>query len=156
MAITKRSPNTIYLGGGHGPGGEGGYTLVNDLVAIETITPGMLLEPHDDSGTSKWGVHDSVDDATVQPIIAMEQSEMNLTVDDNYAAGDLVKAAYGMPGSLWWMIVASGVTVANEGLLQSNGAGKLKALATGVARFRAKESSGGALAADTRMRVEVI
>ena len=72
MAITKRAPKTIYLGGGDGPGGESGCTVVNEYVAIEAITPGMLLEYHNDSGTLKWGVHDSADQP-VQVTVALEQ-----------------------------------------------------------------------------------
>lgn len=155
MAITRLAPNTIYLGGGEGPGGQGGYTLVNEYVAIESITPGMLLEYHNDGGTLKWGVHDSADDP-ISPTVALEQIEMNLGVDDAYAAGDLVKAAILKTGSTFWGIIPSGQNIAPGARLQSNGDGKLKAAASGSVKFVALESSGGAVTADTRIRVEVL
>lgn len=155
MAITRRDPNTIYLGGGEGPGGQGGMTMDNEYVAIEAITPGMLLEPHNDSGVLKWGVHDAADDP-VSAIFAIEQIELNLGVDDAYAAGDLVKAGYMHTGSKVWAIIPSGQNISPTALLQSNGDGKLKALGSGVGAFRALESSGGAVTVDTRLRVEVL
>lgn len=154
MAITKRPPNTIYLGGG-GPGGEGGITHVNDIVAIETITPGMLLEYHNDSGVLKWGVHDAADDPC--PLaVALEQLMMNKTVDDNYAAGDLVQAGILRSGSQFWGLVPIGANLNPGDRLQSNGNGMLKAAATGDVRFVAVESTSGAVAAVTRLRVEVL
>lgn len=156
MAISTRAPNTVYLGGGEGPGGMGGRTIENTWPAIEQLTPGMLIEPHNDSGVMKWGVHDSADDTVAQLIFAEEQGEWNLGVDDVYAAGDLVKAGYAHPGSKWWGLLPIGVTVVNGGLLQSNGNGMFKPLATGVAIARALEGTGGETVAITRIRLEVI
>lgn len=155
MALALRDPNTIYLGGGQTVGGEAGMTRVNEYVAIEAITPGMLLEYHNDSGTLKWGVHDSAD-AAVSPVFALEQLFLNKGVDDAYAAGDLVEAGIMHTGSKVWAIIPSGQNIAPGALLQSNGDGKLKALATGVGKFVALESSGGAVTADTRLRIEVL
>lgn len=154
MAISKRPPNTIYLGGG-GPGGEGGITYVNDYVAIETITPGMLLEYHNDGGALKWGVHDSADEP-VQVAVALEQLMNNLGVDDNYAAGDLMQVGILRPGSQFWGLVPIGQNLLPGARLQSNGNGMLKAAATGDVRFVCLESTGGAVAAITRVRVEVL
>ena len=160
MAITKRPPNTIYLGGGDGPGGESGCTVINDYVAIESITPGMLLEYHNDSGTLKWGVHDAAADQG-SVVVALDQTLLNLGVDDAYAAGDLVMAGALRPGATFWGIIPSGQNISPAGKLQSNGDGKLKAATAdtadaNVARFVALESSGGAVTADTRIRVEVL
>lgn len=160
MAIVKRAPNTIYLGGGDGPGGESGCTVINDYVAIESITPGMLLEYHNDSGTLKWGVHDAA--ADVQPAaIALDQTHLNLGVDDVYAAGDLVMAGVLRKGATFWGLIPSGQNIDPGAKLQSNGDGKLKAAtadtaAAGVAMYLALESSGGAVTVDTRIRVEVV
>lgn len=154
MSITKRNPNTIYLGGGL-PGGEGGMTLVNDLVTIGVVTPGMLVEYRNDSGTLKWGVHDTADDP-VLPAVALEQIELNKGVDNNYAAGDLIKVGILRPGSQFWGLIPSGQNISPGAILQSNGDGKLKAAGTGVKKFVALESSGGAVTADTRLRVEVL
>src|SRR5688572_7774846 len=135
-------------------------TLINDYVAIETITPGMLLELHDDSGVAKWGVHDGAADM-VGAIVAIEQIELNKGVDDNYAAGDLVKAGALRRGCFFWGIIPSGQNISVAQLLQSNGDGKLKdatadTAAANVGRFRALESSGGEVTVDTRLRVEVL
>lgn len=156
MAITKRPPNVIYLGGGDGPGGESGMTVVNDLVAVEAITPGMLVETHNDGGVPAWGVHDSADQANPQRAFALEQLEMNLGVDDPYADGDLCKVGIMQPGSLVWALVPSGQNLVPGDQLQSNGDGKLKELASGTAIAIAQESTGGAVTEDTRVRVEVV
>jgi len=147
MSITVLNPNTIHLGGLK--------VEINEFAAIEAITPGMVLEYRNDSGTLKFGVHDTADDPCY-PIIALNQPELNLTVSDAYAVYDLVKAAHMLPGATFWALIPSGQNIAPGDLLQSNGDGKLKALASGVARFVALESSGGAVVADTRLRVEVL
>lgn len=146
MAITIREPNTIHL--------AGGYELINTHAAIETLTPGMILELHNDSGVPKWGVHDSADD-NVAAFIALEQDELNKTISDTYAAGDLVKVAHMKPGCVFLGIIPSGQNLAIGDLLQSNGDGKLKAIGSGKAKFMALEASG-AVTADTRLRVEVL
>jgi len=146
MSISTLNPNTIWLGGPK--------TEINEFAAIESITPGMVLEYHNDSGTLKLGVHDSADDPC-EPIIALNFPELNKGIGDAYAAGDLVKAAHLGPGATFLGIIPSGQNISPGARLQSNGDGKLKALASGVARFIALESSGGAVTADTRIRVEV-
>lgn len=160
MAITRRPPGTIYLGGGDGPGGESGYTIVNEYTAGAAITPGMLIEKYDDAGTTKWRPHSAAADMQ-DWWVALEQSEMNLGVDDPYAIGDLVKAAKMQKGSFFWGIVASGQTIANLARLQSNGDGRTKAAtattaAANVAYLQALEALGGPLGAHTRCRLEVI
>lgn len=154
MSITKRNPNTIYLGGGDGPGGESGCTVINDYVAIESITPGMLIEYHDDSGAQKWGVHDSADD-DVQLVVALDQPMLNKGIDDAYAAGDLLQAGQLRPGSVFYGIIPSGQDITFGATLQSNGDGRLKAKASGAGRFKALETTGAVLE-DTRLRVECI
>lgn len=147
MTIEKLNPNTVHLGGP--------VTYIDEVPAIEAITPGMLLEYHNDSGTLKFGVHDSADAALSGAIFALEREEMNLGVDDAYAAGEAVKAAHCQPGATIWAIIPSGQNIAPAALLQSNGNGKLKALASGVAKFVALEGPG-AVTVDTRIRVEVL
>lgn len=146
MAITPLAPNTIWLGGPK--------TEINEFAAIESITPGMVLEYHNDSGILKLGVHDSADDPC-EALIALNFPEMNKGIDDAYAAGDLVKAAHLQPGATFLAIIPSGQNISPGARLQSNGNGKLKALGSGVSRFVALESSGGAVTVDTRIRVEV-
>lgn len=156
MAIMRRDPNTIYIGGGGVQGGmRGGMTPVNDKVAVESITPGMLLELHDDSGVAAYGVHDSADDPVVPVTVALEDIPHNNGVDDAYADGDLVYAAVLHPGSLFWGIVPSGQNINIGDRLQSNGDGKLKAAASGDVRFVSHTDTGGAVTEDTRVIVEV-
>lgn len=154
MAVTLRNPNTIYLGGGDGPGGESGCTYINDKVAVETIKPGMILELHDDGGVPAWGVHDTADDP-VSVVVALEQPFMNQGIDDNYSDGDLVLAGALRPGAMFYGIVPSGQDINIGDRLQSNGDGKLKAAAGGSIRF-VSHTDTGAVTADTRLRVEVL
>jgi hypothetical protein len=154
MAVPANPPNTIYLGGGMNAG-EGGITYINDQAAVEAITPGMLLELHDDGGTPAWGVHDVADDPC-PVVVALEQVFLNQGVDDNYADGDLVYAGALRPGSMFWGIVASGANINIGDRLQSAGNGKLKAAASGDIRFVSHTDTGGAVTEDTRVKVEVL
>lgn len=147
MAITPLAPNTIFLGGEK--------VLIDEFVAIEAITPGMVCEYHNDSGELKWGVHDSEDDPC-QAFVLLDQPYANKGIDDAVAADDLVPVAHLYPGASFYGIIPSGQNISPGALLQSNGDGKLKALDSGVARFVALESSGGAVTVDTRLRVEVV
>lgn len=159
MAITKRNPGVIYLGGGDGPGGEGGMTVVNEYTAGAAIKPGMVVETYNDAGTTKVRPHSGAAEM-LQVAVALEQLEMNLGVEDNYAIGDLVKYGIMKQGSMFWGIVVTGQDISNQELMQSNGDGKLKtALATtataNVGRLRAHDNLG-LIAADTRCRTEVL
>lgn len=158
MALTKRPPNTIFLGGG-GPGGEGGLTYVNDIAAGAVITPGMVIETYDDNGVTKWRPHSTA--AGVQSrAVALEQLMLNKGVDDNYAINDLVQAGILLAGSMFWGLIPSGQNISNQDYLQSNGDGYLKeatssAAGDGVAAYKAHDTLG-AVTVPTRCRVEVI
>jgi hypothetical protein len=154
LPTTANPPNTILLGGGMNAA-DGAGTYINDKVAVEPITPGMLLELHDDSGTPAWGVHDTADDPC-PAVVALEQTFLNLGVNDAYADGDLVYACALRPGSMFWGIVPSGQNISVGERLQSNGDGKLKAEATGDVRFVSHTDTGGAVTEDTRVKVEVL
>jgi hypothetical protein len=157
--LAKRNPNLIYLGGGDGPGGESGMTVVNDYQASTTITPGMLIELAADREALKWRPHNAA--AGIEaPIFAIEQMEWNLGVDDPYAANDLVKAGYMRTGCFVWALVPSGQNIANGAYLQSNGDGMFKAATAttataNVARFRSLDNIGD-VTVTTRCRVEVL
>lgn len=158
MAITKKAPNTILLSGG-GPGAEGAGTYINDWIASEEIKPGMLIEPHNDAGVTKWRKNSSATNIH-GAYVALEQLMNNLGVDDVYAAGDLVQAFALRQGSIFWGLVPSGQDISNQEALQSNGDGKLKsatsaAAGDNVARFKSNDELG-AVTADTRVRVEVL
>lgn len=154
MSITQRDPNTIFLGGGAGPGGEGGYTRVNDLVASASITPGMLIEGHNASGVRKLRPHATAS-AKAPVMVAAEQLLLNMGVDDAYGVGALVDALILHKGSTFWGIVGSGQDIAIDDLLESAGDGKFKEGSTNPL-CKALDSTGGAVTADTRVRMEVI
>src|ERR1044072_7815640 len=101
MAITRMAPNTVWL--------SGDKVLVNDIGCSEAITPGMLIERITSTG-SKFRKHATAGGAGT--IVALEQDMLNKGVDDAYAAGDLVEAAIGVPGSTFWMFVGSGANIA--------------------------------------------
>lgn len=150
MALSRRNPNTIAIRPSQLPANRIDCTLP----AIEQITPGMLVELHDDSGTLKWGVHDSANEPVARAV-ALDQIEFNKGVDDVYAAGDLVKVGYFEPGDRFWGLIPSGQNITQGALLQSNGDGRFKAYATGPGGFVAA-SSPGAVTEDTRVWVEVL
>lgn len=146
MAFTSHDPNTIYLGGGE-------KTTIGHLAAIEAITPGMVVEYHEDSGTLKWGVHDSAD-GDIEAYVLDVNVLANDGVEDACAAGDLVDVLQLTAGAHFWGIIPSGQNITMGARLQSNGDGKLKAVGSGKAKFVALETSG-AVTADTRIKVEV-
>lgn len=151
MAITKYPPNLIRLSGG-GP-------IDNEHAAGAAITPGMLIEGYGSAGSFLYRPHSSA--TTTAPLcVALEQVEMNLTVNDPYAINDLVKAWYMPIGATFWGIVQSGENIAVGDPVQSAGNGKLKeatsaTAAAGVAKFQALEGIG-AVVADTRCRMQVV
>lgn len=149
MAITPRDPNTVLISGAPVPA-----QVINDLAAIEALTPGHLLELHDDSGVAKWGVHDSKDAATNGFVVALDQIELNKGVDDAYAAGDLVKAYHARSGERAWVLIGSGVNTVAGTILQSAGNGQFEALGSGTPLCFALETKTPV--ALTRVRVEVI
>lgn len=150
MALSRRDPNTIAIRPSQLPADR----IDDTLVAVETITPGMLIEHHDDSGTLKWGVHDSADQPCAASV-ALDRIEMNKAYSDDYAAGDLVKAGYFLRGERFWGLIPSGQNITQGAKLQSNGDGRLKAYSTGPGGFVAV-SSPGSVTADTRVWVEVL
>jgi len=145
MAITRNDPGTIWLGGPR--------TEVGDAAASAAITPGHLLLRFNNGGIWRVKKHDSAAANAVR-LVATEQSMLNMTVDDDYAAGDLVEASELAGGSSAWMFVASGQTIVYGDLLESAGDGTLRKLNAGVALFSALESKT-ALAL-TRIRVETV
>jgi hypothetical protein len=147
MSITKNPPNTIVL--------SGPVVEVGDLAASEAITPGMLIAQFNNGGIVRFHKHATAGGAG--NTVAMEQSMLNKTIDDAYAANDLVQAAIGAPGAAFYMIIASGANIAAGDLLESAGNGKLRALSSGVAIYKAlenKDNSAGP--GDARIRAEVV
>ncbi len=150
MSITKRDPNTIWLGGPR--------TEIGDIAASEAITPGHLIERFDSSGTQKFRKHATAAGAAA-PIFATEQSMLNLGVDDAYAADDLVEATVGQAGTTIWALIASGQNIATGDFLESAGNGTLRVFGSGAKLAQAlenRDNSAGALGLTARIRVEVL
>lgn len=144
MAITVRDPNTIHLGGD--------ITKVNDLPAATAITPGKLIQRN---SSSEYELHGA---ATAGPAtLALNQPELNLTIDDDYAIGDRVNAGTlhsGASGLAW---LASGQNVDDGAVLEAAASGNLTALASGVPLFRAIEAKDATFpTGTTRIRVEAL
>lgn len=146
MAVTQLAPNTIYLGGPR--------TDINDLAASEAITPGMLLERFISSTTIRVRKHATAGGGGPF-LIAVEQSDQNKGISDAYAANDLVQAVALASGASAFVYLASGQNITAGQKLESNGAGLLRAYASGVILATALESLDlSSTAANTRMRVE--
>jgi hypothetical protein len=154
--------NTIVLKGKYSEGGaeheEGrlkaaaspgmNVTTTNDFDELgrQVYTPGAT----DYAGT---GTDVSTTKAPIW--ILKEDTTTGKTVDDAYAADDNGLIHMASPGEVLQVLVASGQTVAKGGGLTANSAGKWVSDATNAAVI-ALESSGGALGADTLMRVRVL
>lgn len=151
MAISLRAPNTIHL--------SGPITVVADVPAGEAITPGHQVEFYSDAGTLKVRKNASATEIAIHAV-ALEQIELNKTIDDAYAAGDLVKVGILGPGSVWYALIASGQNISMAELLQPAGDGTMKsATATTAAANLGKTQSlteAGAVTALTRIRAQVI
>lgn len=145
MAITQLPPNTIWLGGPR--------TEIGDLSAKEAITPGHLVEMVNTAGVWQWQKHATAGGNTTRAV-ATEQSMLNKSVDDAYAAGDLVEVSEGAGGSYFWMWIASGQDIAFGQGLESAGDGTLRAIASGTMLYKARETKNVVVA--TRIRVEVV
>ena len=146
MAITKRDPNTVHL--------SGHIEYVNDVVASAAITPGHLIELHNDSGVAKF---QKVGTAAKERSrkIALNRSMLNKGVDDAYAAGDLVEAGVLSPGAVAWMLIASGETIVAGDQMQAAADGTLtKRVSSGIGLFIALEAKTTLVL--TRLRVEAL
>lgn len=152
MAVTVRDPNTIHLGGE--------IILVGDIAAGGVVTPGMLV----DRAAGVYVAHAAAD-GVAQPAFALEQSEMNagqdqtphvLTIDHDYASGDLMQVGIGQPGSSFYALIASGENIADGATLSSAGDGTLQGSSTlpVASALEAVDNSAGP--GTVRIRVEVI
>lgn len=146
MAITQLNPRTIWLGGPR--------TELGDFAAKAAVTPGHLVERVNTAGVWQWQKHATAGGAGARSV-ATEQSMVNLTIEDNYAAGDLMEVSEGAGGSSFLMFIASGQNIAYGNKLESAGDGTLRILAAGVAMFQALETKANVTAL-TRIRVEVV
>lgn len=159
MSIAKVNPNTVLL---HGPSilwdADQG-DAVGTYRASAVITPGMIIELHDNSGVAAWRPNASATEQ-VSLAVALDRPENNDTIDTDYEIGDTIKAAWLSPGAVIFALIPSGQDIAIVDYLQSNGDGKLKeATATtataNVAKFQSLDAPGS-VTIDTRLRVVVI
>lgn len=147
MSITRQNPNTVFLGGER--------TQVNDLAASAAITPGYLVERYNNAGVIRLRAHATAGGGGPR-LVATEQSMGNKSVDDAYAANDLVEASALQSGAAAWMFIASGQTITAGQKLESAGDGTLRAYASGVVLFTALENKTAANTGLTRIRVEAV
>lgn len=156
MSISKRAPNTILLATPGGP-----RVIVDEFIASEAITPGHLIErvPDQASDAPQWRKNASATNIA-PPIVALEQSHYNLGVDDAYAVGDLVCAAYVRVGDVIWGLLPSGQDIQMSEYLQPNGDGTFKSATAvtataNVAQWQSLDNIG-AITELTRCRIERI
>jgi len=145
MAITRKDPNTIWLGGP--------YTPVGDLACSEAITPGHLIEKFNNAGV--WRVRKHTGTSLAGSMYATEQSMLNKGCADAYAANDLVEAVVGSPGTTIWAFIASGQNIVFGNDLESAGDGTLKVYNAGVKIASALETKAN-VTVTTRLRIEVL
>jgi hypothetical protein len=145
-------PTLIYLGGGEGPGGQGGITKINTdgRTAKEEIKPGMCIVPVVTSGQKQW---ERAGADPVDCIVALEQSFAEDGVDTPYAIGDLVLAGSMHVGTLFAGYVRSGESFSDQALLESDGDGGFQVLGSGDPIARSEEATGGTLTEDTLIRM---
>lgn len=146
MATTRLNPNTIHLGGPK--------TVVNDLAASESITPGMMIERFASGTTNRW--RKSTLTGLVNKAYALDHPMANKGVDDAYAAGDLVEAMIATAGTTVWALIASGGNVAFGAPLSDAGNGKVKAASGVTTAFALEKIDNSAGPGDARIRIEVV
>jgi hypothetical protein len=154
LDLSPRNPRRIYLGGGVGPGGRGGYTPIDTEPVTGTPKPGMLVEPYNDGGVKKWRAHSSAAGTFAEKAFLLDRMWDNQDIETAYEDGEMALIGIMHPGSLVYAIIPSGENVVAGDPLESNGDGKLKEGTTAPVA-RAQETVG-AVTADTRIRVEVL
>ncbi len=147
MSITKQNPRTVHL--------AGPMTPIGDVAAGGAITPGMLIERYNSSGTSLFRAHATAAGAAV-PTFALSQPEFNKDIDDAYATNDLVSAGVFGPGALVYALLPSGQVLVAGDFLESDGAGCLRKLGSGVKLAQADESVSNTTSVTTRIRATVL
>lgn len=128
------------------PGMNVGHGLAAESIGRQTYA--VAATDNTGTGTGTTGGRGNVK-------VAKEDALQGKTVDDAYASGDNIFVHVALPGDRLQVLVASGQTVAKNAGLSAGTNGKWT-VDTTLAAVEALESSGGALAADTLMRVLVI
>ena len=129
-----------------------------EALAAAAISPGHLIE---ENSAGKFRVH-STEGGRASLLVAVEDALQGNTIDDDYAADDLVSANVELPGNEVQMYLAAGENVAIGAELISAGDGTLIAngsessgvtVAAIVAVAREAEDLSGSGAVDTLIRV---
>lgn len=106
-----------------------------NAVGSGAIYPGMLLEPY--VGTLR--IH-ATSGGTVFRCIALEDDLKGNDVDDVYTTANQIRAGWFLPGDDVVLLLASGVTVADGTLLESDGAGSVKLVSTDAPSYQELQS----------------
>jgi hypothetical protein len=124
-----------------------------DNKAAEAIMPGHLLAFN---GSGDLVKHATAAAPKAAMNIALEREEMGKGIDDAYAIGDTVKVGAFSPGMRFLGIIPTGQNLAKGAQVESDGAGRFRAVSTGGALARALEAVNNASGSDARIRLEVI
>ena len=121
--------------------------VIEEFVAADEITPGMLLELNSDGEVAPH----SVAGGSAYPMFALEDELQGKTIDDEYAADDPVQVWIAGRGDI--VNAIAGAQIAAGDFLVSDGTGKLKP--AGTAAVHAHSIVGQALAAASAANVRV-
>ncbi len=123
--------------------------------ASEAFLPGHLVERHVSSGVQLRKQSTVLLDA--QKVWALNRDERGEGPQDAvlYVIGNQVKTMSFQSGDRVRVFIQSGETVTGIEALEAAGDGTLQVFTTGVILAWSRETSGGALAADTLLEIEV-
>jgi hypothetical protein len=102
-----------------------------------TITPGMLIELDANGEALPHGTAGAVGEG----LVAIEDGYIGKTIDDAYAAGELVRYVIARGGVEFNLILVGGANATTASFLTSNGDGKVKVAAGADARaFKSRDT----------------
>jgi hypothetical protein len=146
MAIPKTAPRTIMLVGKE-------VSVMKELVAGGTITPGMLLAIN---SSGQYIAH-AVAAADVPPIFAQENDFNGKGIDDNYVANDWVQAwVCGRGAEVNALVAAAATAIPLGSYVESAGNGTVRVYAAGKRigqALEAVDNSGGGSAARIKILI---
>jgi hypothetical protein len=140
------APRTIVLQG------ELSHVHEERVAGAAGIVPGDCLEYTADNEA----VIQATDGADAPVLVAKEDDLQGKTIDDAYADEDIVFVHRAQKGDKLYLRLAASQTITIGSLLQFNGAGKVKALGTGKAKFQAAEAVTTGVGETARIKVYVI
>lgn len=149
MAQSFTAPNKILLYSDPTP------TIDGTHAASEAITPGMLVEQFNNSGTIRY--RKSTRTGLRNTLVMLDQPLYGKTIADACAANDLIEVVESKTGDVLYMLIASGANITAGSRLTDAGNGKLKAVGSDVPCFEAQENvNNSAGPGDARIRVKVV